>query len=117
MNEKEPLLRVNFFDRLNASVLSLVTSEMPLLKRTRKRNNYPDFPTFDQPAPMPFKNVNIDGVHIRYAHSHAEGKPTLVMLCPFPQSIMAYAPFGPIWQVITAFMLMICLGLVEVMAD
>ncbi len=85
---------VNFFDRLNASVLSLVTSEMPpLLKRTRKRNNYPpDFPTFDQPAPMPFKNVNIDGVHIRYAHSHAEGKPTLVMLCPFPQSIMAYAP-------------------------
>lgn len=99
MSNQENLSKVNFFDRLNASTLSLVTWEMPRLRRARKRNNYPDKPTFAQPAPMPFQQVEIDGVDIRYAHAAAPDKPTLLMLCPFPQSILAYAP---IWADLAA---------------
>jgi len=95
MNDDNFPARITLYDRTNAAVLSLVTSEMPRLKDARRRNKYPDNPTFPKPASMPFEQVTIDGVTIRVSLSPAADKPTLVMLCPFPQSILAYAP---IWE-------------------
>ena len=92
MNSNETLARITLFDKINASTLSLVTSEMPRLNRVRKENGYSQKPTYSEPPAMPFEMAIIGGVRIRYSHFAAEGKPTLVMLSPFPQSILAYAP-------------------------
>lgn len=95
MNKNESLSRVTLYDRINASTLSLVTSEMSRLNDVRKQNGYSSSPTFPEPPEMPLEYEKIGGIRIRYAHSKAEDKPRLVMLSPFPQSILAYAP---IWS-------------------
>ncbi|EOW0798531.1 alpha/beta fold hydrolase [Vibrio vulnificus] len=89
---KQESERISMFDRFNASALMLLTSEYKMLEKVRKKNRYPSFPTFNFPESMPMQYETINGVDIRYAHSSAEGKPTLVLLSPFPQSILAYAP-------------------------
>jgi pimeloyl-ACP methyl ester carboxylesterase len=89
--------KIGVFDRFNAAALMLVTSEYKNLERTRRQNGYPSSPTFQKLAPMPLDYTVINGVGIRYAHSPAVNKPTLVMLSPFPQSILAYAP---IWEIL-----------------
>lgn len=99
MSNEERLLKINLFDRMNAAVVSLVTPEMKRLNVVRNRNGYRKIPTVPVPAPMPFKYDTVGGVRIRYAHSSAQTKPTLVMLCAFPQSIMGYAP---IWDALAA---------------
>lgn len=95
----EKLSSINLYDKSNAAVLSLVTSEIPRLKEVRKKNGYDtEKPTFEIPYPLPYKNVTIDGVNIRYATSFQDtNKPTLVLLSAFPHSIMAYAP---IWKIL-----------------
>lgn len=95
MANSESLSRINLFDRVNATTLSLVTSEMARLNDIRKKNGYSNTPTFLEPPEMPFEFAEIGGVRIRFAHSAAPAKPTLIMFSPFPQSIMAYAP---IWS-------------------
>jgi pimeloyl-ACP methyl ester carboxylesterase len=96
MNEK--LLSINYYDKLNASVLGLVTSEMPRLNEARKQNGYSDLPTFEEPFPMPFKYITLNGIKIRMAKSISGiDKPTIVLLSPFPHSIMAFAP---IWKLL-----------------
>ena len=95
----ENLSTITFFDKFNSAVLGLVTSEMPELNRIRKKNSYDNSkPTFEKPYNMPFKEAIIDDVRIRYAStSQDKEKPTIVMLSPFPHSIMAYAP---IWKIL-----------------
>ena len=51
--------KINFLDKLNATVLSLVTPEMKRLNEVRKKNNYPSKPTFDRPNPMLFEYEDI----------------------------------------------------------
>jgi len=97
MNNK--LKKINLFDRVNAFVLSLVTPEMKDLRHARKVNNYNDQkPTFEKPFQMGFEYVLIDGIKVRMARSILDSnKPTIVLLSPFPHSIMAYAP---IWELL-----------------
>jgi pimeloyl-ACP methyl ester carboxylesterase len=95
MSVRNKVEKISMFDRFNSSALMLLTSEYKTMEKMRRKNNYPSFPTFNTPDPMPLKFVNINGVDIRYAHAAAPDKPTLVLLSPFPQSIIAYAP---IWS-------------------
>jgi len=92
MISKEPLSRITLFDKMNAATLSLVTPEMPRLNKVRNENGYSQTPTFPVPPDMPMQYADIGDVRIRFAHSPAPDKPTLVILSPFPQSILAYAP-------------------------
>lgn len=92
MTHTPKIEKISVFDRINASALMLLTSEYKSLEQLRRKNDYPMFPTFETTPSMPIKRTKINGVDIRYAHSEAIGKPTLVMLSPFPQSILAYAP-------------------------
>ena len=50
-------------------------------------------PTFARPAPMPVEFKNIAGVRVRYAHAGSVDNPTVILLNPLPQSIVAFAPF------------------------
>lgn len=95
----EKLSTINLFDKVSAAVLGLVTSEMPNLKKVRKKNGYNNKkPTFVKPYNMSFNNAVISGVKIRYAKSIIDdSKPTIVLLSPYPHSIMAYAP---IWEIL-----------------
>ena len=85
MNPAEPLCRITLFDRINATTLSLVTSEMKTLNAVRKKNGYSETPTYAAPPKMPLTFTDIGGVRIRMAHAPNPGKPTLIMLSPFPQ--------------------------------
>lgn len=92
----QPLTTISTMDRINASALMMVTPESSHLRRLRAASGYqPSKPTFPTLYPLPLKSVKLNGTTVRYAHSPAEGKPTLVLLCPLPQSIQAYAP---IWE-------------------
>lgn len=44
---------------------------------------------------MHFQYLTLDNTRLRYAHQPKEGAATVLLLSPFPQSIMA---FQPIWQ-------------------
>ena len=50
---------------------------------------------FHQPAPMPLQFKTIAGVKVRYAHAPREDCPTVLLMNPLPQSIVAFAP---IWD-------------------
>lgn len=92
---KEFPLKITLWDRANAATLGLVTPEMSRLDERRRANGYRRSPTVARPPAQPFEFVEVAGTRIRIARSPAPGRPTVVMLSPFPQSIMAYAP---IWE-------------------
>jgi pimeloyl-ACP methyl ester carboxylesterase len=95
MSNDQRLSRITLYDKVNASTLALVTSEMSRLNEIREETGYSDTPTYTKPPEMDFQFADVGGVRIRYARSENPDKPTLVMLAPFPQSILAYAP---IWS-------------------
>ncbi|MEP4076211.1 alpha/beta fold hydrolase [Haloferula sp.] len=89
---KEPA-KITAIDHLNASALMLVTPEYAELKRKRSVAGYnPAAPSFAEPPPMPSEFTTIQGVKTRFAHHSNEGRPTVVLLNPLPQSILAFAP-------------------------
>lgn len=88
--------KITLIDHLNASLLMLVTPEYKSLRATRTDNGYLEIPTFETPNPMPLSHVVVKNTRIRYAYSPSVNKPSLVMLSPFPQSIVAYAAIWPI---------------------
>ncbi|WP_018970053.1 alpha/beta fold hydrolase [Rubritalea marina] len=96
--ENTPLSRINLYDKVNATVLGWVTSEMPKLNQLRAKNAYSDSPTMPDLVDMQLKVVQIDGVKIRYSRVENPGKPKLVLLSPFPQSIVGFAT---IWTALT----------------
>ncbi|MCA0892656.1 alpha/beta fold hydrolase [Microbulbifer agarilyticus] len=96
MKKSDAPSAINFFDRTNANILALVTPEIPRLNKVRKENDYSERPTFSAPPAMPLQYEIVHDVKIRYAHVGSSEKPTLVMLAPFPQSIIAYAPIWPL---------------------
>ncbi len=93
----EDLPTLSWFDHLNATALMLVTPEFQGLKRIRRSIGYDrSKPTFSAPNPMPLAFHEIEGQQIRVARSPATNKPTVVLLCPLPQSILAFAPIWPV---------------------
>lgn len=98
MSANEKLSSINLYDNVNASVLGMVTPEMSKLDALRKKNGYSDKPTFEKPFPMPFEYISVNGIQIRIAKSLIDKeKPNVVLLSPFPHSIMAFAP---IWEIL-----------------
>lgn len=49
--------------------------------------------------PAELETTTIDGLLVRYAHARREGAETLLLLSPWPESLMA---FLPIWEILTA---------------
>ena len=85
------LRAVSWLDKLNASALLAITPEYGTVKRARGKA-YGKQPTFSQPAPMPLEFKSIAGVKVRYAHAAREDCPTVLLMNPLPQSIVAFAP-------------------------
>jgi pimeloyl-ACP methyl ester carboxylesterase len=90
----EPLKSASWLNRINANVLFAVTPEYADVQAARGRD-YGQKPTFNRPPSMPLAYKAIAGVEIRYAHQGSAEKPTVILLNPLPQSILAFAP---IWN-------------------
>ncbi|OHX64187.1 alpha/beta fold hydrolase [Flammeovirga pacifica] len=91
--------KVSLIDKFYASFLMAFTKEYSELESFRVNNNYNNkIPTIANPVKIKTQYAKINGVKVRYAHYPNEGKDTLVMLSPLPQSILAYAP---IWEKVT----------------
>ena len=83
-----------WLDRFNTRALLLITPEYSGVKRTQGRE-YGKQPTFSRPPHMPLEFKRIAGIQTRYAHAGAPDNPTVILLNPLPQSIVAFAP---IWE-------------------
>ena len=97
MIEKKSLTKINWYDKLNAAFVGLITPEMPELNKARNKNAYSKKATLEEPYEMSLEFVDIAGVTIRMAKSILEtkNKETIVFLSAFPHSIVAYSP---IWE-------------------
>ena len=93
-NPTEPLRAASWLDKFNVGALLTITPEYGSVKRAQGKS-YGTQPTFTRPAPMPLKFKTIAGVKIRYAHAGSPNKPTVILLNPLPQSIVAFAP---LWE-------------------
>ncbi len=82
---------VSLLDKFNASVLLAITPEYSVVKRARGKG-YGRAATFSRPAPMPLHYRTIAGVKVRYAHAPRKDCPTVLLMNPLPQSIIAFAP-------------------------
>mgnify|MGYP001824016029 FL=1 len=89
---------LSLLDRLNASVVLAVTPEYRRIRELQGAE-YAGTPTFPAPHPMPMEFTTVAGVKIRMARSPREGAPTVILMNPLPQSIMAFAP---IWEELAA---------------
>jgi hypothetical protein len=94
MDQAQPRKTISWLDRFYARVLFLTTPEYSEIKAAQG-NGYGEKPTFQRPYPMPLAFQNIAGVRTRYAHQSRPEKPTVILLNPLPQSIVAFAP---IWE-------------------
>ena len=90
----EPLMSVSLWDRLNANVLLTITPEYRGIKDAQGAD-FGSKPTFDRLAPMPLAYRVIAGVKVRYAHAGSPDRPSVILLNPLPQSIVAFAP---VWE-------------------
>ncbi len=86
--------KVTWLDRFNTRALLLITPEYGGVKRAQGPE-YGKQPTFSRPAPMPLEFKSIAGIRTRYAHAGSPDNPTVILLNPLPQSIVAFAP---IWE-------------------
>lgn len=89
---------VSWLDKFNARLLFLVTPEYRTIKAAQGKD-YGKQPTFERPAPIPLAFKTIGGVRVRYAHEGSSENPTVILLNPLPQSIVAFAP---IWRQLAA---------------
>lgn len=83
-----------WWDKLSAAAFLLVTPEYAAFKRAQ-RTSLPTAATFGRPAPMPLGYKTIASVRVRYAHAARPDAPTVILLGPLPQSIVAFAP---LWE-------------------
>jgi pimeloyl-ACP methyl ester carboxylesterase len=90
----EPTARVSWLDSLSVAALMRVTPEYRHIQRLRKAD-YGETSTFTRLPAVPCRYKQIAGVKVRYAHAGNPGKPTVILLSPLPQSILAFAP---IWM-------------------
>ena len=90
----EPLRTVSWLDKFNAGALLAITPEYGTVKRAQG-NSYGTHPTFTRPAPMPLEFKTIAGVKVRYARAGSPDNPSVILLNPLPQSIVAFAP---LWE-------------------
>lgn len=89
-------IRVSFWSRFNASAFLTITPEYSSIRKAQRKSQDKQ-PTFEKPDSLPLQFVKIDGVRVRCAHEGQLNKPTIILLSPLPQSILAY---GPIWNML-----------------
>lgn len=87
-------VKVSLWSRFNASAFLAITPEYFSIKKNQSKRQDKQ-PTFRKLTQLPLKYKEIDGVKIRYAHEGKPNRPTIILLSPLPQSIVAYAP---IWN-------------------
>jgi pimeloyl-ACP methyl ester carboxylesterase len=95
MTSRSSLRRPSPLDRAIASALLLITPEYRGVLRQQSRNGRSSIPTLARPPAMPFEVIEVMGERIRIARQRRAGAPTVLLLCPLPQSILAFAP---IWH-------------------
>lgn len=87
--------KLNLFDTLNAATLLLASPEWPKVKAAQKRAQSFENPIVD----MPLEIRTIAGRKIRLAQAGPVDAPTVVLLSPFPASILNFAGS---WELLTA---------------
>jgi len=87
-----PLRRPSLLDKAIASALLLITPEYRNVRRRQRGNGRSNTPTLAQPPAMPLETIELLGERIRIARQSRTGAPTVLLLCPLPQSIVAFAP-------------------------
>ena len=88
---KKSLKTISWLDKLNANVMLAITPEYSTIRQARGKG-YGKQPTFRQPTPMPLEFKDIAGVTVRFAHAARQDSPTVILMNPLPQSIVAFAP-------------------------
>ena len=79
--------KLNLFDQLNASSLVLVSPEWPKIKAARKAAD-----SFETPnVILPLETRMLAGRQIRLAEAGPMDAPLVVLLSPFPESILSFA--------------------------
>lgn len=79
--------KLNLFDQINASTLMLVSPEWPKVKAARKKAN-----SFETPnVAIPTETRMLAGRQIRLAEAGPADGPLVVLLSPFPESILSFA--------------------------
>jgi len=90
-------IKVSPFTKFCTKAFLMITPEYKEIKKAKKMFQSIE-PTFSTLPDMPISSIDIKGVNIRYAHSSLEDKPTVILLSPLPQSIIAFAP---IWGILS----------------
>ena len=86
--------KLNLFDQLNASSLVLVSPEWPKIKAARKAAD-----SFETPnVALPLETRMLAGRQIRLAEAGPMDAPLVVLLSPFPESILSFAGS---WETLT----------------
>ncbi len=88
---------IGFFDNLNANVLLAVTPEYRQIKQAQQASG---MPLQARPGPFAMKPefTTVAGKKLRFARGGAQDGPVILLLCPLPQSIIA---FDQIWPALT----------------
>ena len=86
--------KLNFYDQLNAASLLLVSPEWRKVKAARKAAA-----SFETPdVTLPLETRTLAGRNIRLAQAGPSDAPLVVLLSPFPESILSYAGS---WEALT----------------
>ena len=83
------------FDRLVASALMLITPEYKHVRNAR-RNSTAGIQTPQSGFLIRPEFTQVEGINIRFARGGFEGKPTILLLNPLPQSILCYEQIWPL---------------------
>jgi hypothetical protein len=86
--------KLNFYDQLNAATLLLVSPEWRKVKAARQ--SAVSFETPDVTIPTEFRTIA--GRNIRLAEAGPPDAPLVVLLSPFPESILSFAGS---WEALT----------------
>ena len=89
--------RITWFDRLNASALMLVTPERRAMKVLQDASPVRKAPPLSPPR-IPLQFDTVSGVKVRFAEGGKADGPTVLLLNPLPQSILA---FDAIWGILS----------------
>jgi pimeloyl-ACP methyl ester carboxylesterase len=94
MFNKKTIRRITWFDRLNASALMLFTPERAAVRLLQAATPERQ-PRRTAPPKIPVEYDTIAGTKVRFAQGGRKSGPTILLLNPLPQSILA---FDSIWE-------------------